>query len=395
MKPVKSATQPCPCKLDNFLIHCEHNNRKPGSGNVLEIVATPRKSLKDEEILGTDDINVTVERSYDYSGKDTVTAVLQVTGACQPEIKFSGGAWQAGTGASEDFECVPVFTPDEKKRAPRRIRDAEPIEYTVEGKTVAGSKAYTVEQYPCDKLGLTVKGTELDKPIQSLNKSLEEWGETYFSWSPASLKPKITPPSGSFKLEHYWEENSSDWRVYFVRSAEAGADPLGGISLTVEVSLAACLGAAVGVPPVVSKFAGKHLADILARCTLAILLKLLGTFRSKTFTTGAEETDGKLALTTEGSFAVGLEARAGSDYIISIAIGAEGKVTIAADCELKVDYQKVSYQESIKLKPIELSVTVQTRAFYIFSRKKSKIWKLWKQDVEIWTGSETTLLQLS
>jgi hypothetical protein len=92
---------------------------------------------------------------------------------------------------------------------------------------------------------------------------------------------------------------------------------------------------------------------------------------------------------------LGVTARIGSDYIASVAVTGEGKVTISNENELKYAVGKLGFQPSVKLKPIELSVQIKTKAFVIFSNATTKTWKLWKEDVDLWTGSERVLVDLN
>lgn len=399
-KKVGSAVQPCPCGLDKFVVACEHNGRSAGSENLLEIVATPRASEEENYIFGPEEVaSITVQIKHDHGGDDAVKATLTTSGAgCKEKISFEGAGldvpeWKQGKERIEKLKVETLYQA-QKGVCLLSLSRVSPSKYTVKGKTSRQQKSITVYQYPSDQISYGVKVDGLSYIAKNLNDSMEKWGENFFGWSPAKLVPKIVTPAGSLKGSYGWKEDQ-DWRVFYEILCEAGLDPLIGFELKVEVSLLACAGASVGIPPVVTKFAGKHLADILVGCGVGIGGKIVGNISKQKYTNSQTKYKGKLALAIEGSFSVGLTARVGSDYILSVAASGEGKVTIANDNEVLFVAEKISFQPSLKLKPIELKVTVKTRAFYVFSKNKSTAWNLWKEDVDIWKGREKVLLDIS
>lgn len=399
-KKVGCAVQPCPCGIDKFVVSCEHNGRSAGSEKLLEIVATPQVFEEENRIFGPEEFaSITVHIKHDHGGEDAVKASLTTSGGgCKEKIFFEGAGlnvseWKQGKERTEKLKVKSSYDVQKGVRL-LSLSHVAPVKYTVKGKTSQQEKSITVYQYPSDQISYGVKVDGLSYIAKNLNDSIEKWGETFFSWSPAKLVPKIATPAGSLKGSYGWKEDK-DWRVYYETLCEAGLDPLIGFELKVEVSLLACAGASVGIPPVVTKFAGKHLADILVGCGVGIGGKIVGNISRQKYTNSQTNYKGKLALAFEGSVSVGLTARVGSDYIISVAASGEGKVTIANDNEVLFSAEKISFQPSIKLKPIELKVTIKTRAFYVFSKNKSKAWNLWKEDIDIWKGREKVLLDIN
>lgn len=405
-RKVKSASQPCPCTIKNFVVACEHG-RKSDSVQVLQVVATPTESRSDEYVFGPDSAQVVVETGVDYGGDDKVKAKLTAGGGCRRKIRFSGGEfssgkWKGGSSRSETLKTEPFCLQQLDDSSLSLVR-VSPVSYTVEASTSSGRESITVEQYPSDKLSYGVKVDGLGYLAKKFNDAWETWGETAFGWSPVTIKPKINAPVGSLKAEQCWKEDDKNWTALHEFAVEAGLDPLLGIEVEVDLSLAVCAGAAVGVPPPVSKFVGKHLADILVGVGLGVNCKMLGSVTKVTRTTlvtgassaGGATYKGQVTLSFEGHFLIHLTARVGSDYIVSVSARGQGKVTIANDNELKIEAAKLSFQPSVKLKPIVLSVTVKARAFVVFSKSKKKAWKLWKKDVNIWTGGEREIIDFA
>ncbi|GAA6172874.1 hypothetical protein NBRC116592_25440 [Colwellia sp. KU-HH00111] len=396
-KKIKSAAQPCPCTIDKLELTCGHG-RKASSTNILQIVASPGKFIKESKTFGTDDVNVQIEQSLDYCGSDNISIKLLSGGGCQEEIKIIGGAfsgeWKAGATRNETLE-VESFNA-KKKATPRlKLSKAKPETYIVQGQTVAGSKSGKIEQYPSDKYSYTVKVAGLKHISEKFNKSWESFAKKAFAWSPIEVKPTIDAPVGYLKAEQFWAEESGSWLVYHEWLVEAGLDPLFGFKVAIEVSLGTCAYGAVGVPPPVAKMLAKHVADIIFGAEIGVVLKLQGSLSRKVYTTGMTKSSGKLVGTFEGFFAISLTARAGSDYIISIALKGEGKVTIANENEFNINGDELSFQPKLALKPIEVTVSVKTKAFVIFSKSKSKVWKLWKKDKNIWEGKKRVLVDFS
>lgn len=396
-KKIKSAAQPCPCTIDKLELACGHG-RKAGPTNTLQIVASPEKFIKETRTFGTDNVNVQVEQSVDYCGSDNVSIKLLTGGGCQEEIAIIGGVfkgdWQGGVTRTEKLEITSFHT--KKKNNPKlKLSKAKPETYRIKGQTVAGSKAGKIEQYPSDKYSYTVKVAGLKHISEKFNKSWESFAKKAFAWSPIEVKPSIDAPVGYLKAEQFWAEENGSWLVYHEWLVEAGLDPLFGFKLAIEVSLGTCAYGAVGVPPPVAKMLAKHIADIIFGAEIGVVLKLQGNLSRKVYTTGMTKSSGKLVGAFEGFFAISLTARAGSDYIVSISLKGEGKITIANENEFNIDSDELSFQPKLALKPIEVTVTVKTKAFVIFSKSKSKVWKLWKKDKNIWEGKKRVLVDFS
>jgi hypothetical protein len=177
---------------------------------------------------------------------------------------------------------------------------------------------------------------------------------------------------------------------------EAGLDPLFGVSIRIDVSMMACGMASVGVPPAASKLMGKHLADIIVSAELGITAKIIGRLEQKTLMSQRLVTkSGELNVGFEGYFLVAITARLGSDYIVSVAAVGEARITIANDNEISINAAELSFESEVYLKPMQLKVSIKATALVIFSKSRSKTWKLWKEDKNIWKSNRHVLVDFN
>jgi hypothetical protein len=177
---------------------------------------------------------------------------------------------------------------------------------------------------------------------------------------------------------------------------EAGLDPLFGVSIRIDVSMMACGMASVGVPPAASKLMGKQLADIIVSAELGITAKIIGRLEQKTLMSQRLVTkSGELNVGFEGYFLVAITARLGSDYIVSVAAVGEARITIANDNEISINAAELSFESEVYLKPMQLKVSIKATALVIFSKSRSKTWKLWKEDKNIWKSNRHVLVDFN
>lgn len=395
-KPVKHPIQKCPhnkCKIDNLIVQCSHN-RKAGPSGILCIVADTQTSETIKCTVQPFDINVS--NKIDYEGEDKITSELQCKGQdCDCEIRLAGQTspdkeWKQGSKRVDSLQATPYL----QKKSNQSLGRVAPENITVTARTTAGTKTVLVKQYPSDQYSCQVEVETLKKLGEEINDKWRDWGENFFKWAPLTLVPELTAPSGSLTCSYGWKEEKHNWDAFFEIGVEAALDPLIGLQIKISVSAAECLYAAAGFPELAPLLA-KHLADIGVGCGVGVTGKLVGGAAFQKYTSGQKKSSGKLSASIEGSFSINLFAHVGSDYITSASVTGTATTTIANEWPVECDEEGITFQPSIKLKPMTVSVVVKTKAFNVDKGESDKDWKLWQNDVDVWAPDKTYLMKFS
>ena len=241
--------------------------------------------------------------------------------------------------------------------------------------------------YPSEQYSVEGNLDAFAKWAEKINKSWEAWGAKFFKASPIELAPKITLPTGSFSAAWGWKEDS-DWRAYFGVSCSFGLNPVLGVALEVKVSMVSVGLTAVGIPPVISKFAADHIADLYIKAKAGCQATLQGSPSGKFYTDGESAVSGSLKSTVSGSVSLGGGVKAGSEYIIAIefSFDIEAKVTGEEDIELNGDGLFV--QRKINLAPLTGIATVKKTYFTIGGNTKTDTWTPFPDPIVLYKGDK-------
>lgn len=401
-KKVKQSTQPCPCKIDKFEMTCGHGARKSNAAGLLEIVATPKNKVEYVFAYGpTEKLSIKLVSSITYGGEDKVSINLVAGAGCKEKIKISGpgveksGEFVDGNTRTANFG-IEAFHKQKELKPSLNFATFSPTVYKVEAKTIAGSKLGMVKQYPSDKYEYSVEVDGLGYLADTFNKAWKKWGEKAFGILPITVTPKLSMPKGSLTIATAYKEDDTNCYVYREMAIKAGLDPLFGISIRVQISMAACVGASVGVPPPMAKLIGKHIADVLLGIEVGVESKIIGSVTKKEYRAlSKNEYIGSLMLGIDGHFQLDITARLGSDYVVSVAAKGVAKIVISNENEFSINSEEISFVPKVTLKPMTLTVSVKFKAFVVFCKNKSKSWQLWKKDINIWEGDKRVLVDLA
>jgi len=378
-----------PCGIKCLDVQCGHK-RKPGPSGVLQVVAEATVSSKITKEFGG--IKVILERKTEGTdtGKGTVTVVDEAA-AKRKQIALRAydgsppeSAWQ--TGGTQDLEFKPPENDDYFPINPR------PKTYYIHGRGCDElAHVTTVESYPSQQVSLTLEAEFFKKWAEAVNKGWKEWGASIMKLGPVKLEPKVTPPTGSLSASWGWKEDS-DWQAFFEIAVTAGLDPIIGVGIELKLSIGTLILNGFGVPPPVADLAAEHLADIILAIGAEAKAALKGGPRARFYADGHERLVGELTLSGTGKFYAKITARIGSDYVASAALTAAGETTIEAEAKGEIERSGVYVTPKVTLKPLTVSVKVELKAFYIFSKERElKKWTPW-EDVELYQGQKTKLL---
>ncbi len=381
-----------PCGIAELEVQCAHK-RKPGPGDVLQVVPEAKETSKDEAKYG----RFKMTREWKKGG------VERVTGKVVANDDKAGGRKQLCSTATEgsphdkDWKSQAQLTEELAPPDPgdkRWTKDIPPVVYYMHGRGCDDTaRRVKIEAFPSDQHSVNVDVAFAKEWADAINKGWEEWSTALTSsGSPISIVPKITPPSGHLKASWGWKENKDDWRAYYEFAVDAGLSPILGVDIELQLSLVTLAGSAAGLPPPVASFAAKHLADIILAIGAGVEGSLTGGPRVHTFSTGERKISGKVELKIEGKLFAKLTARAGSDYVVSASMTAGGQCKLALKGEAEVNSDGLFVQPGVSLMPLEVKVVVVVKAFKIFSReKKLGEWKPWDEK-DLWKGERRKLL---
>jgi type VI secretion system secreted protein VgrG len=381
-----------PCGIKALEIKCKHANRAPGPSNVLQIVAEPTKKEK-KAFEGP----IKIEGEVEYGGEDEISSkvtTIQGDSSGKKSLFWSNSSAQpeASQWVQKGENKYKVEAPEANDRFPINAR---PQVFYAHGKGCDDcAQMITIESFPSQKYSVSVSLEFFKEWSDKINHAWEEWGKKVFELSPVELKPKLDPPQGSLKANWGWKEDK-DWRAYFELAVKVGLDPIIGIGIEIEVSALKLVGAAFGVPPVISDLGSQHLLDILLIGGASAKASLMGGPVAKFYATGEEKIQGDASLSGTGSVEVKLTARAGSKYVFQASWTGSGKIEFKPEGKLTLKREGLFLSSKGELDPLVLGYKIETRMFYFFSKSKEDTWKVW-ETITLWEtephrliGSET------
>ncbi len=398
-----------PCGIKSLEISCSHDGRKAKAG-LLQVVAdttttmkiTPGiKKVKDKITEKAKDKitekgiktkwEFTLERKF--GGKDIIEAKVETFDNSGPKevcmetnSESEGSGWK---GSPQKFDVPAAKSKGIKKIWPY---PAEPDCYYILGrgcdKTPLKVRA---ESFPNQQMSGEVSLEIIDAWVEKVNEAWKKWGEKVFNASPATMTLKLLSPKGSVKGEWGWKEEKKDWRAYFSISLTLGLTPIFGIQIGIEVSMLAVASASAGIPPSISKFVGKHLADILISVSGSAKAELKGGPEAKLYSTGERKIEGEAVFSLIGALTMKLCARVGSDTIASLAVSAAGTVKLVGNAKGKIKSDgNLYFEPSAFLDKLEVVVVVTAKAFITWEYEVAK-WQVWDK-VDIYKGKEVQIL---
>jgi hypothetical protein len=339
--------------------------------------------MEEYELMG---IKVTVKE--EYAGKDKIDCSVNLLNNKSSSCFYITD--ESGELVNEKSRQITLKGNDAKKL------DKWPID--------ASPEITTIQGHGCDKAGKTVNiecfpsqyyTVQGDLSIfkfwsDKVNEGWEQWGKSIFSMSPVELAPKITPPSGSFSANWGWKENK-DWRAYYNVSSDFGLNPILGIEIKIILSMGTLALTAAGIPPNISKLAAEHILDIQLSAAANCKASLTGKPAGKFFADGTKELTGEGKFSTEGGVALELLARAGSDYIVSVALSVSGESKVTGEDIMSLDKTGLFLQTNIMLSPFIGTAKITVKYFKIRSKTKAKKWEPWKK-FELYKSENRKLL---
>ncbi|MBM4109092.1 MAG: type VI secretion system tip protein VgrG [Phycisphaerae bacterium] len=378
-----------PCGIKELELQCEHK-RKHGPSNVLQVVAGASVTDKLEKKFAG--ITVSLERKT--KGKDGCTA--KVTVVEEKNAKRKQIAVREPDGAPP--ESAWVSTGEHKFEArPPADDDYFPINgkpkvYRVHGRGCDDvSQMFTVESYPSQQVSVKLKREFFEGWGNEVTRGWEEWGTGVMKALGVSLKPKLTPPTGSLEASWGWAEDK-DWQAYFEIAVTAALDPVIGVGIELKVSIGTLIYNGLGVPPPLSSLLADHVADIFFTTGAEAKATLKGGPKARFYAAGHERIVGELTLGGEGKLYAKLTAKVGSDYVLSAAVTAGGETEIVAQAKGEFERSGVYVTPKVTLKPLTVSIVVECKAFKVYTKeKKVGEWTPW-DDVDLYKGARTRLL---
>ncbi len=237
--------------------------------------------------------------------------------------------------------------------------------------TIEKSEIYS---YPAVQSKIQISTEAISKLVHNLNEKFFKRLEPVFRAGPASCSFEIVVASGFISFEYGWEEDD-DWKCFFSRKIEAGFDPLFSIELSGKASMLAVAGMFFGVPPALSRFFGEALGDVIIFLDIIVKLILKGSksFMSYYSPKSLEKAKGEFTVAVAIPIEFGIEARLGSEYLVSLSI--KGSFTMSFDfpSSLVIDDGTVCFHTEFTGGPIEGKVTVKATGGIFFKREKTKI----------------------
>lgn len=376
-------SEECNCTINSLNVKCSHGRSQNKKG-ILQVVPTPDKTrIEEYELMG---VKVTLKE--EFAGKDEIDCSVNL----QNNKSSSCFYITDETNELVNKESSKILLKGENKEK----LDKWPID--------ASAMTTSIQGHGCDKAGKTVQIECFPSQYYTLqgdlsifkvwadkvNEGWEHWGKSFFSMSPVELAPKITAPTGSFSANWGWKEDK-DWRAYYNISSDFGLNPILGIEIKIILSMGTLALTAAGIPPNLAKLAAEHLLDIQLSAAANCKASLLGKPAGKFYSDGSKDITGEAKFSTEGGVALELLARAGSDYVVSVAMSVSGESKVTGEDVLSLDKTGLYLQTNILLTPFVGTAKVTIRYFKVRSKTKVKKWEPWKQ-VEIYKSENKKLL---
>ena len=335
-----------------------------------------------------------VQASKEHGGKAEVTARIALTrpegDACGEICLTELGKEQQWKATRERTFLVPALT-----NAEHRLwsYSSKPRSYSVLAKGHDGrTRHLTVEAFPEQQWSVELSAEVHSDAVAKVKRGWEKWGSEVFNLAPIQLNTEIKLPAGMVNGSWGWTEAES-WDVFHAIHVEAGLNPILGIGIKVTVSMVKIALSAAGLPPPLPKLMTEHLADIFFTATGGCEARLLGSLEGRSYPSGLHEVDGDMKFAVEGRLDLEATARAGSDYIYSVALNVRAASSVTGSAGFELERDGLFWQPEIEAEPFIGTYAVKTKAFWIFSREEKKgEWKPWKEPYPIWKGKRRTVL---
>ncbi|OQY28745.1 MAG: hypothetical protein B6244_06180 [Candidatus Cloacimonetes bacterium 4572_55] len=336
-----------------------------------------------------------IEVKKKYAGDDKVKAkVTTYTGegpkqACCVTEGESGSNWK-DAGEFVEFEILApepkgdLIDPDEFW--PMK---AEPDRYEIIGRGCDDiQKRVLILNFPSQQHSIEVSLEIISAVVEKINKGFKQWGKKFFAASPAEMSLKLKGPQGEIKAEWGWKEKEKDYLAYFEVLPSVALKPLIGFEIELTLSVLAVAGTAFAIPPAITKFLGKHLADILLSVYGGIEGNIEISLSYKRYYSGEEDVSGNFTPSITGTIGLKITGRIGSDYILSGSITGSGEAKATIQFKFEIKSEGFFGEPSAKLDSVEFKVVLKWRAFKIFGGKtKERKWTPWK-NVSLYQGNE-------
>lgn len=336
--------------LASLVVRCAHGRT---SASRLQVVPTRTRELSNRYALGGYELSM----KHSVGAEDAVTVEVKNTDGSPGQARC-GGAWSASparfeVGAKPCESLWPL--------------SAKPTVHTVTGRGADGSsRSVQVEVYPSEKYSGTVKVDPNHDLMQQVSEGLEEALRHLCKALPLDLKPELRGPAGSATLTWGWEEVPDSSEARFVFSGAFGLDPIGEVSLTVEVSLLAVAGMLVAIPPVLTKFLGDHLVDVLLGLKFGVGCRLTGDLELSARPGTRIRHSGSAVVAVTGEVEATLGVKVGSDHVLSLRAEGGGRTGIEGEAEVEAQQDGLYYSPVARTLPLEAFVSVKTRAYIVF-----------------------------
>ncbi|WP_448213872.1 type VI secretion system Vgr family protein [Colwellia sp. MEBiC06753] len=412
----KSVEPPPNCKIKSLTTQCSHSRKPDANYNLLEVVPTATEQKEEEttikldgaSLLSADDQNASSStgrygqavnsaassssnlpnsnkvgsasyvKKIEYGGSEKLATKLAIDDDCGTGQLMCSSDRKWLKSYSKSFELTPEPADTDK------LGDTPARSYFLQGKCEHHSgEVLEVKVYPSEQVSAEVSLQFISGKMDQFNKAWEQWGSKFMGLTPLDLKPKLIPPSGKLSYSKGWKENSKDWRAYYEVEFKASLEPIAGIEIEVQFSITRLIGTMVGIPPHLAHFASEHIADVLVLFETGVNLKSSGSVLNQYYSTGECMTNGQITLGVEGKLSFGFMARAGSQYLASVSASGRLAITPYGGGEVDINKDGMFIEPKLKLPPATATVKVEFRAFVMFSKSKTKQWKLWESDKEV------------
>ncbi|ARN56919.1 type VI secretion system Vgr family protein [Sedimentisphaera salicampi] len=229
-----------------------------------------------------------------------------------------------------------------------------------------------IHSYPATSVKIKISTDFISKLVSSVSDKFFNPLERVLSKGPISVEFDLEVATGFVSFEYYWRE-AKDWRCCLVRKAEAGLDPLLGIGLVGKASLLAIAGMFFGIPPAISKFLGKALADIYLFLDIALELILKGSAEYLTYyyPSKKEEIEGKLSAIVGVPLEIGLEAKLGNEYVAYLELKGSFATRGSMAAHVIAEEDLIGFRPEIKTDPVVGKLSYKATALWIFDRSDS------------------------
>jgi len=355
VKPAPASVSEKKCGIKSLTItDPEHAGaRRPNAAQTLQIVPGGGSTTKySEEWLGM----VSVEITKSTGGSDDITASVTLVdessgGRKQVALK-SGQTAPSGADWVAAGKKLKVSAPSNTEIWPI---NAKPVIHYVYGRGCDNVKQQAkLEVYPSQQYGVAIGLQLFTELLEELNKSLKNLNKVAFGF--VDIKPELIGPKGEMSASWGWKEDD-DWQAYFYVETAIKLNPILGLKLTFSVSAVALTGAALGIPPVIGKVVGEHIADIIIAISVGISGGAEIGPTARFYASGHEKIAGQRKLNISGTFGGGITARLGSDWVISVAVTGDGEAKITGGMVATLKREGLFLEPEVELEPLTLSLT--------------------------------------